>query len=173
MSTNNLIVLLALFCMIMLGVIVWILVRQRTAFKSNQKRIQDLQQMLEKQYTHRVESIRVIAGAMLDKQCEATEGCIRLKQLVEQVEPELLSADVFKVIQLIYSETEHMPIKEQWKQLDKKAKFKFTQQRVALEAKYGQEIHVSLKALQQHEFSGYGHLEKSPWADKETHNYVT
>jgi len=142
----------------MFGLVGWLYIRQRNALKTNQARIAGLQDMLKKQYQHRVESIGVIASAMMDKQCEYTEGCIRLKQLVEQVEPELLGQDEFKVIERIYSETEHMPIKEQWKQLDKSAKQKFTQQRLKLEAKHEAAIHAAVVALKQHQFAGYQNL---------------
>ena len=158
MSTNTLIVLLILFCIVMVGIIVVILTREVNASKRNEQRITDLQEILKKQYTHRVESIDVIARAMVDKQCELIEGCIRLKQLLDCVEADLLRRDEYKVISLIYSETEHMPIKEQWKQLDKKAKQKFTQHRLALEAKHSEEIHVAVSALQQHEFLAYQSL---------------
>jgi len=142
----------------MFGLIGWLYMRQRTALKTNQARIAGLKDMLKKQYQHRVESIGVIASAMIGKQCGYTEGCIRLKQLVEQVEPEILAADEFKVIELIYSETEHMPIKEQWTQLDKTAKQKFTQQRFKLEAKHEVAIHAAVTALKKHEFAGYQNL---------------
>jgi hypothetical protein len=155
MPTNTLILLLILFCIGMSVVIAAIVVRQRKALKLNQQRIVGLQNMLAKQYTHRVESIILIARAMVDKQCEPTEGCIRLKQLLDQVEPDLLKHEKYQVIAVIYSATEHMPIKEQWKQLENKAKQKYTQQRLAVEAKHAQEIHVAVLALQQHEFSGY------------------
>ena len=127
MQTPYIIPILTVFCLSMLALVAWLYTRQRKAFKTNQARIVGLQDMLKKQYQHRVESIGVIASAMKDKQCEYTEGCIRLKQLIEQVEPELLTLDEFSVIELVFRETEHMPINEQWQQLDKKAKSKFTQ----------------------------------------------
>ena len=158
MSTSYIITLLAAFCIVMLALVIWLYARQKKAFKANQTRILGLQEMLEKQYQHRVDSIGVIASAMKDKQCEYTEGCIRLKQLVEQVEPELLTLDAYSVIELVFTETEHMPINEQWKQLDKKAKSKFTQQRLALEAKHQDAIHTAVVALKTHQFAGYQSL---------------
>ena len=158
MTTPILIALLTVFCLLMFSVVVWLCTRQRKALKLNQERISNLQEMLKKQYQHRVESIGVIVSAMIDKQCDYTEGCIRLKQLVEQVEPEVLNTEPFTVIQLMFDETEHMPIKEQWKQLEKKAKNKFTQQRLALEAKHGEAIHAAVTGLRQHEFKGYQSL---------------
>ena len=142
----------------MFALVVWMLYTQRKALKQNQGRIAALQDMLKKQYANRVESIRVIVSAMLDQQCEYTEGCIRLKQLIEQVEPKLLEREDMAVIALMYSETEHMPIKEQWKELEKKAKQKFTQQRLNLETKHQADIHAAVLSLKQHEFAGYQNL---------------
>jgi hypothetical protein len=51
-----------------------------------------------------------------------------------------------------------MPIKEQWKKLDKKAKHKFTQHRLALESTHSQDIHAAVLGLQQHEFLAYESL---------------
>ena len=64
----------------------------------------------------------------------------------------------YQVIALIFNETEHMPIKEQWKKLDKKAKHKFTQHRLALESTHSQDIHAAALGLQQHEFLAYESL---------------
>ena len=158
MSTNTLILLLILFCIIMVAVIVAIIVRQTKAVKINQRRIEGMQDMLEKQYNNRVRSIDVIARAMLDKQCELTEGCIRLKQLLDYIQSDLLVQDEYQVIGLIYSATEYMPIKEQWKQLDKSAKRKFTQHRLNLEAQHADAIHAAVMALQKHEFLVYQDL---------------
>jgi hypothetical protein len=158
MQTPYIIPILTVFCLSMLALVAWLYTRQRKAFKTNQARIVGLQDMLKKQYQHRVESIGVIASAMKDKQCEYTEGCIRLKQLIEQVEPELLTLDEFSVIELVFRETEHMPINEQWQQLDKKAKSKFTQQRSALETKHKDAIHAAVVSLKTHQFAGYQSL---------------
>ena len=158
MLTPYMIPILTIFCLSMLILVGWLYMRQKKARNVNEARILGLQEMLQKQYQHRVESIGVIASAMKDKQCEYTEGCIRLKKLVEQVEPDLLTRDQFSVIALVFSATEHMPINEQWQQLDKKAKSKFTQQRFTLEAKHKDAIHKAVVALQSHQFAGYQNL---------------
>lgn len=158
MSTHTLILLLIPFCILMVAVIARIFYVQSKAGKINQQRIEGMQDMLEKQYNHRVKSIDVITRAMIDKQCELTEGCIRLKQLLGYVESDLLNLDEYQVIDLMCTATEHMPIKEQWKQLDKAAKRKFTQHRLALEEKYAQAIHAAVVLLQQHEFVAYENL---------------
>jgi len=158
MSSSTLILLLMLFCIVMVLVITNIVYRQNQLKRINQQRILAMQDMLEKQYNNRVESIDVITRAMLDKQCELTEGCIRLKQLLDYVGSDLLELDQFQVISLMYSETEHMPIKEQWKQLDKSAKRKFSKHRLALEEEHEEAIHAALLLLKQHEFLAYKNL---------------
>ena len=158
MPTNYMISILTIFCLSMLALVSWLYLGQKKIRNVNQTRIIALQEMFQKQYQHRVESIAVIASAMKDKQCEYTEGCIRLKKLVEQVEPSLLIRDEFSVIALVFSATEHMPINKQWQQLDKKTKSKFTQQRFALEAKHKDAIHEAVVALQSHQFADYQNL---------------
>ena len=124
-----LIAVLSFLCMIMLKVVIYIWWRQRVRLQENQARIAKLQGMLKEQYEHRVDSIRVIVNAMDEDQCEYTEGCIRLKMLLDQIAPELLQQPEYAIIETMYKETEHMPIKEDWKQLDKKVKAKLTNER--------------------------------------------
>ena len=150
--------LLSLFCVIMLTVVLLLWRRQRARLKDNQQRIENLQVMLQDQYQHRVDSIRVIANAMDEGQCEFTEGCIRLKMLIDQLDPTLLEREELAIISHIYAETEHMPIKEDWKQLDKKVKTKLTNERFALEGKNHEAIAAAVKALRQHQFAEFGGL---------------
>ncbi|MDP6968440.1 MAG: DUF2489 domain-containing protein [Gammaproteobacteria bacterium] len=155
MENIVLIALLSLFCLLMLKLVLFLWWRQRTRQKTNQQRIQNLQVMLQKQYEHRVDSIRVIANAMDSGQCEFTEGCIRLKHLIGQVEPQLLTQDKYTIINTIYTETEHIPIKEDWKKLNKKVQTKLSNERYALEAKYRSDIATAVKALRAHQFSTF------------------
>ncbi len=152
MENIILIAVLSLFCLLMLKLVLLLWWRQRARQKINQKRIQNLQVILQKQYEHRVTSIRVIANAMGEGQCEFTEGCIRLKHLIDQIHPQLLKQDEYAIIAFINSKTEHMPIKQDWKRLDKKVQAKLTQERYTLESKYRRDIEEALKALQAHEF---------------------
>ena len=158
MENIVLIAVLSLFCVIMLTVVLLLWRRQRARLKDNQQRIENLQVMLQEQYQHRVDSIRVIANAMDEGQCEFTEGCIRLKMLIDQLDPTLLEREELAIISHIYAETEHMPIKEDWKKLDKKVKTKLTNERFALEGKNHEAIATAVKALRQHQFAEFGEL---------------
>ena len=155
MKNIILIVVLSLFCLLMLKWVLSLWWRQRVRKKTNQQRIQSLQVMLQKQYEHRITSIGVIANAMEQGQCEFTEGCIRLKHLIDQTHPQLLVQDEYAIIAFINSQTEHMPIKEDWKKLDKMVQGKLTKERYALEAKYRSDIEAAVKALQAHKFTEF------------------
>ena len=153
-----LIAVLSFLCMIMLKVVIYIWWRQRGRLQENQTRIAKLQGMLKEQYEHRVDSIRVIVNAMDEDQCEYTEGCIRLKMLLDQIAPELLQQPEYAIIETMYKETEHMPIKEDWKQLDKKVKAKLTNERFALEGQHKDAIAAAVKALGAHKFDDFATL---------------
>lgn len=153
-----LIAVLSFLCMIMLKVVIYIWWRQRIRLKENQDRIANLQGMLKEQYEHRVDSVRVIVNAMDEGQCEYTEGCIRLKMLLDQIAPELLQQNEYSIIETMYKETEHMPIKEDWKQLDKKVKAKLTNERFALEGEHKDAIAAAVKALRAHQFDDFATL---------------
>ena len=154
----GLIVTLAIFCVAMLGLVIYLLWSQRQRLQQNQQRIAQLQEMLEQQYQHRVSSIQIIVKAMAEEQCEYTEGCIRLYMLMSQLDPSLFEQQDLAVIKLMYTETEHMPIKEDWKSLDKKVKTKLTNQRIALENQHKQAIGVAVCTLQQHQFPEFKSL---------------
>ena len=154
----TIIAVLSLLCMIMLKVVIYIWWRQRVRLKENQERIANLQGMLKEQYEHRLDSVRVIVNAMDEGQCEYTEGCIRLKMLLDQIAPELLQQPAYAIIETMYKETEHMPIKEDWKQLDKKVKAKLTNERFALEGQHKEAIADAVKALRAHQFDDFDTL---------------
>lgn len=156
MSTIFLIAVLIIFCLIMLKIVSSLRQQQKHRQATNQQRIENLQSMLKQQYEHRVDSIHVIANAMDEGQCEYTEGCIRLKHLIGQINPDLLAQDKYRVIDTIYKATEHMPIKEDWKALDKKIQTKLSNERYALEAKHKEDIEVAVKSLRDYAFPAFG-----------------
>jgi len=160
MSQTDIIIiaLLSLFCLIMLKVVLFLWWRQQARLKENQQRIKNLQVMLQEQYQHRVESIQIIVNAMDEGQCELTEGCIRLRMLISQIDAELLKQEKLAIIDFIYAQTEHMPIKEDWKKLDKKVKTKLTNERYALEGQHRSAIKKAVKVLKQHVFADFSTL---------------
>lgn len=80
-----------------------------------------------------VESIKIIAQCMLDEQMELSEGCIRIKVLLDHVAPEFHDDPYFKVFAQIYDATRHMPTHEARKEADKKLIMRLDLERMTLE----------------------------------------
>ena len=79
------------------------------------------------------QSIKVIAQCMLDEQIELSEGCIRIKVLLDHVAPEFHDDPYFKVFAQVYEATRHMPTHEARKQADKKLIMRLDLERMTLE----------------------------------------
>ncbi|KZY82260.1 hypothetical protein A3741_32365, partial [Oleiphilus sp. HI0069] len=77
-------------------------------------------------------SIKVIAQCMLDEQVELSEGCIRIKVLLDHLAPNLHEDERFSVFIKMYDALEHMPTHEARKQTDKRVIFKLDQERFKL-----------------------------------------
>lgn len=94
-----------------------------------------------------VESLKVIATVMLDDQVELSEGCIRIKVLLDNLDPSINEQDEFKVFADMANQLAHMPTHEARKQVDKQFIRKLDQQRFGLENKYRTDIRKATKAL--------------------------
>jgi hypothetical protein len=131
----------------------WQLSTQQRAQAERQRLRAENEAKLQQQRDYLVESVKVISLAIRDGQCELTEGCIRLKRLLDHLAPWLHQDQQFSVINLMYQATEHMPILDEWKKLKLKQRFEYTQQREALEAQHGEAIQAAAKALVEYNFN--------------------
>lgn len=125
---------------------------QRQAQAERQQAIDELRAKAQNQRDYLVESVRVISSAMGDGQCELTEGCIRLKKLLDHLAPYLHEHQDFCIINQMYESTKHMPILDEWKALKLKQRFAFTQEREALESEHGESIRAAAKSLSTYRF---------------------
>ncbi|WP_156506094.1 DUF2489 domain-containing protein, partial [Oleiphilus sp. HI0117] len=96
--------------------------------------------------------IKVIAQCMLDEQVELSEGCIRIKVLLDHLAPNLHEDERFSVFIKMYDALEHMPTHEARKQTDKRVIFKLDQERFKLEEDNQHAILSASKALLEHSF---------------------
>ncbi len=96
--------------------------------------------------------IRFIANSMLQQQCEITEGCLRLKVLMDRLDENLQHQAQFKTIQLHYQKTSDMPHHQAYKALTKKQQFKQDQLRFQLEEQHRQQVLVEAKSLADFQF---------------------
>lgn len=99
-----------------------------------------------------VNSVKVIAQCMIDEQVELSEGCIRIKVLLDHLAPQLHDEEVFSVFSKMYDATEHMPTHEARKQTDKRIIFKLDQERFKLEDENKDEILLASKAILEYSF---------------------
>lgn len=94
------------------------------------------------------ESIRLVAHAILhDEKMTATEGCIRLKVLLENFRPQLLQEELLQVITEVHDRTSHIPIKDEWKALPKKLKLEYQREMEQLENGHLHAIQGAARAL--------------------------
>ncbi|WP_020405513.1 DUF2489 domain-containing protein [Hahella ganghwensis] len=132
--------------------LVWFIRRQQRTLTHHKQQEESQLARFQKRRNHAVESIQVIARAMLAGQCELSEGCIRVKVLLDSVAPELHDDERFRVFNHLYSLIEHMPTHDARKTVDKRFLFKLDKQRWQLENDHKVEILTASKALLEYSF---------------------
>ncbi len=83
---------------------------------------------------------------------ELSEGCIRIKVLLDHVDPTLHEQAPFSIFSTMYKATEHMPTHEARKKTDKKFIHKLDQQRFKLERDNKEAILSASEAIQVYPF---------------------
>ncbi|MEH6473723.1 MAG: DUF2489 domain-containing protein [Halopseudomonas sp.] len=130
----------------------WQLKTQRQARQAQQQVLDEARAKAQEQRDYLVESVRVIASAVGDGQCELTEGCIRLKKLLDHLAPYLHEHETFSIVNQMYEATKHMPILDEWKKLKIKQRFDYTREREELEQQHREPILAAAKALAVYRF---------------------
>ena len=97
--------------------------------------------------------IRFIAKAMVQQQCEITEGCLRLKVLMDRLDETLQHHSDYQTIQRHYQKTAHMPHHQAYQALNRKQQFKLDQARFELESQHRQQVLLEAKRLANHQFT--------------------
>ena len=123
--------------------------RRLRQFRKAQEHTRQLQQQ---RRDSMIESIRILAMTLEQEQVEPSEGCIRIKGLLDHVAPELLAQKPYNVFQILYEKTEHMPTHEARRQADPKLINRLDEERFALEAEYADNIQEAAVAIRFHRF---------------------
>ena len=142
-------IVLGLVAIVALGRVIF---RQWQTLKSAKISQQKHQELWLKRRANMIESIHLIAMAIEQDQVEHSEGCIRIKGLLDHVKPELLQQPDFEVFQIMYEKTEHMPTHEARRQADRRLIRKLDKERFALEDKYREQVQAAAKAIREHDF---------------------
>lgn len=96
--------------------------------------------------------LRFIANAMLQGQCEITEGCLRLIVLMDRLDEDLQHKPEFKTIRAHFAKTASMPTHEAYKALGKQEQFKLDKERYTLEAQHKDQVLIEVKILSEYNF---------------------
>lgn len=113
-------------------------------FLKLQKQKKQIQQAKNARYHNVVESIDIIARAMLAEQCDFSEGVLRLKPLLDVLGKKL---SAFPAMWALYQVVENMPILEARKHLKRNERMKLDLEREAKEAELSEQIKQELHQL--------------------------
>lgn len=93
------------------------------------------QKELERQeYIH--DSLRIISLAVVQDQCEISEGCIRIKKLIDEVDM-YKEHELLNYFHVAYEDFKQFPFLDERKQLTKQERFKQDNQRFMFEEQHG------------------------------------
>ena len=146
-QSNILILSLLAFIAFALAIYLGVLLNK---LRHQKKDLQNKQALMEKKEQERIEhineSLRIIALAVTQDQCEISEGCIRIKKLIDLI-------DSFKdhphltYFHSAYLDFEQFPFLEERNKLSKQEKFKQDNLRFELEKKHMEGIKDSCESL--------------------------
>lgn len=140
-STSQIFALIGM--LLIIGLSVYAIILWRQVFINN-KKIQQLQQQQKQQL---LEAINIIARTMVEQDLNSTEGCIRLRVLLEKLDPELLESDEYKVIDDMYQRSKEFATHKARRSLPITERLIQDQQREAMEEELKQEIKNAAQAL--------------------------
>ena len=114
--------------------------------KLNKRKQEELQQKLDEQKKYVVDSLDIIALATLQGQCDLSECCIRVKNLIDYF-PDQAQKNNFLVFQQMYEEIKKFPTHEARNKQSKQETFNQDKERFRIEDKYRDRMLKSLELL--------------------------
>jgi len=97
-----------------------------------------------------LESSKAIANAILnDDKITLTEGCIRIKVMIDNLNPQLHQHPHYSVFEEVYNRTSHIPILSDWRELERKQQRAFEKEMRQVEQECESRITEAAKALLQ------------------------
>lgn len=138
--------------LVVIGLLLAYIWRQSKALSEQRLRDKKTEEFQAKRRDEMVESIRVIAMAIEANQVEYSEGCLRLKGLLEHVAPELLEKPPFQVFQEVHDKISHMPTHRARKMTDSQTLEKMDQERLAVEQEHADDIRQAATTIRHYRF---------------------
>lgn len=141
-----------IIALVVIGLLLAYIWRQSKVLSEQRLRDKKTEEFQAKRRDEMVESIRVIAMAIEANQVEYSEGCLRLKGLLEHVEPELLEKPPFQVFQEVHDKISHMPTHRARKMTDSQTLEKMDQERLAVEQEHADDIRQAATTIRHYRF---------------------
>lgn len=102
---------------------------------------------LRERFIYLSDSLKLLAQAMRDEQVGVVEGAIRISALLKEYDQVLFNDKDYSVFTEISKQTEHIPIKEAWKALDKQTKRRHEFFMAELEGQHGEQAKAAALRL--------------------------
>lgn len=132
--------------------LVFVIRRQLRTLSEARRSQQKTQAFQAKRRQDMIDSIRIIAQAVEEDQIEYSEACLRLKGLLDHLEPRLLEQSPYRVFRLVQEKLAHMPTHRARKQADAELIEKLDKERFAVEREHADEIRRAASAIRQYPF---------------------
>lgn len=138
--------------LVVIALLVAFIRKQARVIKQNRTREARHLAFQEERRNSMIDSLRVLAMAIEQDQVEYSEGCLRIKGLLDHVAPGLLEQSPYRIFQEIHNHLEHMPTHQARQDTDMRFVQKMDRERYALEAKHADSIRRAATALRVHPF---------------------
>lgn len=125
------------------------ILRQLRTVQADKRRRQKTESFQNKRRASMVESLQVLAMAVEADQMEYSEACLRIKGLLDHVQPELLKQPPFTVFQEVHDLIQHMPTHRARQDTDSRFVEKMDKERLAIEESHASRIREAAVALRQ------------------------
>ncbi|MDE1461984.1 DUF2489 domain-containing protein [Spartinivicinus poritis] len=129
--------------LIILGLSAWAVILWREVFANQAK----LKQFEKQQKDFLASSVKILALAIANDQLDLTEGAIRLKILLDNIDVNLVKQPDLAVFDTIYNATKHMATHDAREAMQLSLKIQQDSERTDLEEQYGEAIKAAAKKL--------------------------
>lgn len=114
--------------------------------KLNEESKKQLEEFTIKREASIKESILILCRAVINKQCEVSEGCLRIKKLMELIDIEVELYE-FGSIEKMYEQIKDFAILDERNALSKQEKFNQDKKRFSIENEYAEDVKKACKEL--------------------------
>jgi len=109
---------------------------QLAKLRAAQKDLKQAEDSLEETQLGLIESLDILCRAMIDEQVEISEGCMRIKVLLDHLDASLHNDSDYQVFNQVFELIEHMPRFAQRKEVSRRELEKLDEERFEVEQKF-------------------------------------